>query len=159
MIRGGVLLFMTRGLAVGGKITLNNQNPEVWCSAIRRNAKHPKEREHPIVLVSVFVCLWLQRYLLMRSPCEASRGGGECIRTWGPRTVNTLWAPTVCNDYIIRIYFNHNRIRCKHTRRKKLGSIKSTTKIILVCWKDNNTRNVHISLYFWWQREMFFLRF
>lgn len=68
---------MTRGLAVGGKITLNNQNPEVWCSAIRRNAKHLKESEYPIVFVSVLFwpALTLQRYLLMRS----SRGGGECI--------------------------------------------------------------------------------
>ncbi len=110
MIRGGVLLFMTRGLAVGGKITLNNQNPEVWCSAIRRNAMHLKERECPIV----FVFVWLSAsdssgfssYLLMRSSSsnEASRGGGECIRTRGHRTVNTLRAPTVCVCVVITLY-------------------------------------------------------
>jgi len=71
MIRGGVLLFMTRGLAVGGKITLNNQNPEVWCRAIRRIAMHLKEGECPIVFVSVFFWLPLTPALLMRSP----RGG------------------------------------------------------------------------------------
>lgn len=127
MIRGGVLLFMTRGLAVGGKITLNNQNPELWCSAIRRNAMHLKERERPIVFVSVLaICLWFQQlqFVLMRSSNEASRGGGH-------RTANTPRAPTVCADYIIRIYFNNNTLRCKHAWNE-LESIKGTLKAMSV---------------------------
>lgn len=59
MISGGVLLFMTRGLAVGGKMTLNNQNPEVWCNKIRKKATHLKKDNLPIVFACTCVRLAL----------------------------------------------------------------------------------------------------